>query len=279
MKLKYLGTAAAEAVPALFCECETCKKSRLLGGKNIRTRSQALINDDLLVDYPADTYMHSILHNIDLCKVKSCLITHSHEDHFYPMEIAMRSNGCFAHVYSHDEPLVFYSDKCAKDMLDEVIEIRGIKECDVQTKLVSLGEPFETQGYTVTSLRAAHDPKSDPVVYIIGKDGKSIFYSNDTSEYPEESMDYLAKLDKPLDLISLDCTEGASHTEYVGHLNLWRCIDLRQKLIELGAADEHTVFVLNHFSHNGTDVVYDDFVKIAAEYDFVVSYDGMEIEI
>ena len=149
----------------------------------------------------------------------------------------------------------------------------------MQTKLVSLGEPFETQGYTVTALRAAHDPKSDPVVYIIGKDGKSIFYSNDTSEYPEESMDYLAKLDKPLDLISLDCTEGASHTEYVGHLNLWRCIDLRQKLIELGAADEHTVFVLNHFSHNGTDVVYDDFVKIAAEYDFVVSYDGMEIEI
>ena len=26
MKLKYLGTAAAEGVPAIFCECENCKE-------------------------------------------------------------------------------------------------------------------------------------------------------------------------------------------------------------------------------------------------------------
>ena len=25
MKIKYLGTAAAEGIPAVFCECETCK--------------------------------------------------------------------------------------------------------------------------------------------------------------------------------------------------------------------------------------------------------------
>ena len=279
MKLKYLGTAAAEARPALFCECETCKKSRLAGGKNIRTRSQAIINEDLLIDYPADTYMHSIMHNVDLCKVKTCLVTHSHEDHLYPVEIAMRSTGCFAHVYSHNDPLVFYSDKSSIDMIDEVLKTRGMKETDVQTHLVTLCKPFETEGYTVTALRASHDPKSDPVVYIIEKDGKSIFYSNDTSEYPEESMEYLCNLEKPLNLISFDCTEGASHTDYVGHLNLWRCIDLRAKLIEVGAADDKTIFVLNHFSHNGTDVMYDEFVKIVAEHDFLVSYDGMEIEV
>ena len=45
MKLKYLGTAAAEGVPALFCTCEVCRKSMELGGKNIRTRSQAIIDN------------------------------------------------------------------------------------------------------------------------------------------------------------------------------------------------------------------------------------------
>ncbi len=49
MKIKYLGTAAAEGIPAIFCECKICKKARELGGKNIRTRSQALINDDLFI--------------------------------------------------------------------------------------------------------------------------------------------------------------------------------------------------------------------------------------
>ena len=58
MKIQYLGTAAAEGIPAIFCECETCKKTRERGGKNIRTRSQALIDDKILIDLPADTYLH-----------------------------------------------------------------------------------------------------------------------------------------------------------------------------------------------------------------------------
>lgn len=36
---------------------------------------------------------------------------------------------------------------------------------------------------------------------------------------------------------------------------------------------------MNHFSHNGGSALYDDFVKIADEYGFEVSFDGMEIEI
>ena len=56
MKLTFLGTAAAEGFPAIFCNCEYCKEARKLGGKNIRSRSQTLINDDLLIDLPADSY-------------------------------------------------------------------------------------------------------------------------------------------------------------------------------------------------------------------------------
>lgn len=44
MKFIYLGTAAAEGFPAVFCDCAFCKEARMLNGKNIRTRSQALIN-------------------------------------------------------------------------------------------------------------------------------------------------------------------------------------------------------------------------------------------
>ena len=51
MKLTYLGTAAAEGWPAVFCNCENCKEAARLGGRNIRTRSQALVNDDLLLDH------------------------------------------------------------------------------------------------------------------------------------------------------------------------------------------------------------------------------------
>ena len=55
MILTFLGTAAAEGFPAVFCNCDFCKEARRLKGKNIRTRSQTIINDDLLLDLPADT--------------------------------------------------------------------------------------------------------------------------------------------------------------------------------------------------------------------------------
>ena len=91
MKIQYLGTAAAEGYPALFCECENCTKAKKLGGKNIRSRSQALIDDKLLIDYNADTNLHYITHKFNLPNIKHCLITHGHHDHFYPMDLLARS--------------------------------------------------------------------------------------------------------------------------------------------------------------------------------------------
>lgn len=45
MQFQYLGTAAAEGWPAVFCRCKYCLEAQRLGGKNIRTRSQAIVND------------------------------------------------------------------------------------------------------------------------------------------------------------------------------------------------------------------------------------------
>ena len=78
MKIKYLGTAAGEGITALLCNCEICKKSRALGGKNLRARSQALIDDILLIDMPPETYSNFHRYNIDLLNIRYWLITHTH---------------------------------------------------------------------------------------------------------------------------------------------------------------------------------------------------------
>lgn len=48
MTITFLGTAAANAYPEAFCQCDNCERARALGGANLRKRSAALINDDLL---------------------------------------------------------------------------------------------------------------------------------------------------------------------------------------------------------------------------------------
>lgn len=278
MKLQYLGTAAAEGIPAIFCECDNCRKARKAGGRDIRTRSQALIDDRLLIDFPADTYMHFLQYNVPLTKIKNCIITHSHSDHLYPAELTMRKEG-FAYLIEDPAPITFYSDESGFEKMLQVKTANSIPDEAVMIKQIKLNETFVVDGYNVTAIRAAHDEKSSPVVYLIEKDGKTIFYSNDTSKYPDESMEYLKTLKKPIDLVSFDCTAACQDINYVGHMNLERCIELRKILKDMGAADDNTVFILNHFSHNGENVLYDEFSMIAAKHDFKVSYDGMIVEI
>ncbi len=278
MKLTYLGTAAAEGVPGIFCECDNCRKSRAAGGRNIRTRSQSLVDDRLLIDFPADTYMHFLNYNLPLTRIKHCLITHAHQDHLYAEELAMRAKW-FCEIHEDPSPLTFYSDIAGCDMLNDMKEKKHLTDAEIVVRRIPLNEPFTVDRYTVTALRANHDPASSPVVYIIEGDGKTLFYSNDTGEYPEESMAYLRGLSKPFDTVSFDCTSACSHSNYAGHFSFERCVAMRRQFVEMGIADEHTAFVLTHFSHNGDKAMYDEFVPIAAQEGFVVAYDGMEIEI
>lgn len=277
MKIQYLGTAAAEGIPAIFCECEICKRSAALGGRNIRTRSQAIIDDTILVDFPADTYIHSLKWGVRLSKISTCLITHSHMDHLYPAEIEMRKD-VFAHLVK-ENPLTFYSAKSGYEGLKAVIDRHEIPATRINAVEVQPYKSFVAEGYKITPVKAEHDKKSTPVVYAVEKDGKSLFYAHDTSELCDESMECLKNLGKPFNLVSLDCTQANDEiVPYVGHLNLNKCDKLRERFIRDGIADKDTVFVLNHFSHNGADVVYNDFVKIAEKRGFVTSYDGMLIE-
>ena len=90
MKFKYLGTAAAEGIPALFCKCERCVVARRTGGKNIRSRTQAIVDGSLIIDWPPDAFMHMAQNGIDYTDIESVIITHIHEDHYYPQDFGNR---------------------------------------------------------------------------------------------------------------------------------------------------------------------------------------------
>ena len=49
MKLKYYGTGAGYGLPEVFCDCRICRHARENGGKNIRTRSMALLDGQLAI--------------------------------------------------------------------------------------------------------------------------------------------------------------------------------------------------------------------------------------
>lgn len=277
MKLTYLGTAAAEGWPALFCNCEYCKKAKELGGKNLRTRSQSLINDDLLIDFPSDTYHHVLMNKLDLSAVKYCFITHSHQDHFEPMDIVYRMESCYSHNMA--EPMLdIYGNEAVNQKFNKFFSL-GEEELPAQAAIheIKLYEAVEVGDYKITPLPAYHKLDETAFVYLIESKGKVILYLHDTGLLYDEVYDYLAKSGLRADLVSYDCTYAALPSGG-GHMGLDSVPEVRRRLTEIGFTDDKTTHIVNHFSHNGI-LLHDELEKAAAEIGFLCSYDGFSIEI
>ncbi len=279
MKITYFGTAAAEGIPALFCSCDVCKQARENKGKDFRTRSQSMIDDQLLIDFPQDTYMHVLQHGLPLHTIKHCIITHAHADHLYPEDLHTAAPA-YAPVKESDEPFTIYGSRAISKAIAHVMFLFDMERTgSITHRQIMPFNTYEIAGYKVTPLAARHDALSGPYVYIIEKNGERIFYCNDTGDLPEESWKYLESNPQILDYVSLDCTEGIKDISYDAHMNYDLNKYVKERLTKIGCADDKTVFCLNHFSHNGGSILHNELSKAVAKDGFMVSYDGMVYDI
>ena len=275
MKILYLGTAAYEGVPAPYCRCRVCRESFRTGGRALRSRSQALVDGELLLDFNADTVCHSLRYRIEWENVGDCLITHSHSDHLYPMDLEILSD-----PISHEHrPLHFYSAQDGYDKIAAQISLHRMQG-RAEVSLVRPGDIFFTSGqkYRVLALRANHAAATSPLFYAVERGGKRLLYAHDTGVFPEEDYALLRAFGK-FDLISLDCTGclGIGFDWRDGHMSLKTNLEVMERLRREGIADGKTIFVANHFSHNGGQT-YDEMVPEMAKHGIVVAYDGLAIE-
>lgn len=281
MKIQYLGTAAAERIPAMFCACDTCKRALKAGGRNIMTRAQALINDDLLIDFSGDTYSNFIKVGKTLTEVEYLLITHAHEDHFTFEDFFSRFDG-IAHA-PKAERLKVYLSSVAYEIMKRCIKARAIAEERLYKRfeftVVEPYLPFPVGDYLVTALPARHAIEGEAFIYLIEKDGKTIFYGNDTGYFSEEIDEYLEKHGKRIDLLSLDCTKCDMEFDYYTHMSMTEGRRIADRFVNKGLLKAEAKLYFTHFSHNA-GMIYDD-IKISAKekYGFDAAYDGLKVEL
>lgn len=274
MHIKFLGTAAAEGWPGLFCRCAACVDARRLGGKNIRTRAQAVVDGEVLIDFGPDSYLHMLHQGLDLPGISSLLITHSHSDHFYPQDLMLRFT-----PYGHGalpRGLPVYGNAKVVDSLKRMLAAEG-NPAAASSLLPTLVQAFQAfslaSGHSITPLRASHDGREDCLIYLIEKDGKRLLYGHDSGFYPRETLDFLKG--KRLDLISFDCTFGPNEGSG-GHLGLPAVFQQKRILEDLACIDEHSICIANHFSHNG-GLLHQQMEQAAQAFGLLASYDGFEI--
>lgn len=280
MKFQFLGTAAAEGMPAVFCRCATCEKARALKGKNIRSRAQAIINDELLLDFSSDTYWHAVQNGLYLDKVKYIYFTHSHMDHCACIDLQLRGKP-FAH--GMQEPLVtLYGNLAVKEQFDIVDKSVGMfptTRSGIAFQEVKAFESMKSGEYEVTPLPARHAPQENAFVYVISWKGKNIFYCLDTGWLLDETFAFLQEKRYRFDMIALDCTSvDQPSADTAGHMNLAQNVRVIEKLKEFGCVDKDTKIIVTHFSHNGNPL-QERVEEICKPYGFEVAYDGLQVEL
>ena len=274
MNLKFLGTGASEGIPAVFCHCSVCEYARKNKGKNIRTRSQAIVDNRLLIDFGPDSLNHSHENDINFADIQNCLITHCHSDHLYAEDLRARRRSR-ANLKDGTQPLYIYGGIGVEKTLLPDADGRITKDGNVIFRRIEKFKKYKIDQYEIIPLPAIHSTE-DPYVFFIKSENGNLLYAHDSDILEEESFHFLNGIGANFDCVSLDCTEGAKHIDYIGHMNYEKLLKMRNKLYSWGLIREETIVIANHFSHNGL-VNYEDSLKWGELNDILISYDGMEV--
>lgn len=271
MRLFFLGTAAAEGYPAIFCNCEYCREARALGGRNLRFRSALLVNDDLLIDFGPDLLAAAIRFNLSLWGVRTGLVTHAHSDHFYPGNFEMR-----AAAFTANQPVptlrLFGPREVASDLADRYPDLAKLR---LETRAVHAFETWQDRGYTFTALRANHALDHADAFFYSVEDGRHAFlYATDTGSFLAETWQALEG--RTFDVIILEETLGTER--YDQHMGFETFLGHVARMRAAGMLRPGGRVIAHHMSHSGNPP-HQKVEALLGPHGVEVAYDGLEINL
>ncbi len=271
MRLIFMGTAAAEGYPGIFCNCPNCIEARALGGRNQRYRSSLLVNDNLLIDLGPDLLAAAQRFNLSLACVTSGLITHAHMDHFIPGNFIMHKDDFTAGM---DLPLmrVFGPPTVMNTLTDTIPNDPSFR---LQPRTVHAYDTWQNDGYTISAFRANHALEFPESLFYSVDDGKHAFlYATDTGPFFPDVWEALAG--RSFDTIILEETMG--NNVYAQHLGFEEFFEHVRRMRAQGMLRPGGRVIATHFSHSGNPT-HAKLEATFAPHEVEVAYDGLEIHL
>ena len=269
-KLLICGSAAAEAVPGLFCTCPLCLKALKDGGKDVRSRTAYQIGDEIRVDFGPDLFYHAVKYGLHYDKLRDLVITHNHRDHFCPEELGNRRKGMSK---LPDEACLNVTG--SESLIGELKSKVDLEKCKLRATPVKHGSKVLLgNGVELTAFDAQHGAP-DSLFYAFRTKEYSLLIANDTGWFPEQSWELLKEFQ--FDAVVLDCCY--MHWEQRrGHLGGDSFIGCFEELRKQGSLKDDAMLIANHFSHN-PNLTHEELCAWLEPHGIRVGFDGMEIEL
>jgi phosphoribosyl 1,2-cyclic phosphate phosphodiesterase len=234
------------------------------GGKDIRTRSGALIDNVLKIDFGPDTFAQCATLKLHPQEWKWIVFTHTHYDHFTPQMLQY----AFPPFVEEGSPAPeVFGNKAILDGFRGAFD----QEQQLKRRLIKSFETIEIGDYEVTPIRAYHKLDEDSLNLIIRKNGSTLLYALDTGVYQQETWDFLKGW--KLDCAIIECTDGFNPADYWGHLSCAELLEVVNRLRDMGCLNNGSPICTSHHSHTGlaTHAELEDFL---VPNGIQVGYDG-----
>ncbi len=277
MRVKILGSGTANGFPSPFCDCPTCRAARASEDpRDLRRRTSYLLDDDTIVDFGPDAFWQSVTFGVALHRLRRILYTHRHGDHINPELLTYRRDGWA----TGQERLKLFASKPTLIALQvwglQNEGVRSFDEMKIDDVCLTPGQQVTDGDLTILPLAAKHH-HIDALVYLLTRNGRSVFIGNDSGFYPEQTWQALEG--KHIDLAFLDSTFGIHRADYdADHMGAATTLRAVTRLRTMGCLTKESKVFGIHFSHGG-QALHRDLERFYAPHDVGVAYDGLEVVI
>lgn len=290
MRITFLGTAAAELYPGVWCQCDYCSYARKHGGRNIRFNSAIHFAEKCLVDLPPDTVNGAIKYGIDLLATELLLCTHSHGDHFHPSLLQWRYRVHGVDSMSESDRAVAY---CARfgdlpqlrifgnrkvfEKLSPFLLRYELADHALDFTIVEAYHEYSCAGVDFIPMIASHVDANEErgLIYLIGAQGKTFLYATDSGTYTDRTRDCIRA--HKVDAVIMECTYGQAE-KGGGHMSFSQMEAEVRFFIESGVFTGAPRVYLTHLSPHRTPP-YDQLSEALNGTCISSAYDGMVLDL
>ena len=252
MKLKLLGTGAADYDWSRF------------GEEGVRGSTSSLLNGHILIDCGATGRANLRRFGIPHSDIDTLLVTHSHDDHFVPEQVAELASG-------RRVPLAVYASPEALAMLPD--------DADVAAHPLAPGLKFRAGEFAVTALPANHltnIPGEQAFHFCFESAAGNLLYALDGAGMLKAAVRLFSQL--RFDWVVTDCTMAESGDFRIfEHSDLDMVTHLMKTLRNLKIVDGDTRVVLDHLARTLWPESEAGRQARIAGTGFELAFDGMEL--
>jgi len=251
MKIKFLGTSAGWPLPRLGCSCEICTSK---DPKDKRTRTQILVNDEILLDAGPDTYNHLIKNNPS--NIKYLLLSHTHLDHVLGL-------WDISHTYNKDHKINLV---VTQEVLNGLRKIPDLLLIQFKISVIKPFHKIQLDGDTTAEYFPVEHGRK-PTFGIKIKSGKILAYIPDLNRILPSQQ----KIIRDCHLLIIDGSSLGRIGQSPTHISIQDGIQIAKNL-------KAKLIYFVHIGHKtGTHQFLENYLKENAGSNFHIAYDGLEL--